>query len=97
MTEDQKYIFITGGASGLGREVGRYFADKGWFVGIADVNIDGMAETAAMLPAGQSSLHKLDVTDRAQWTAAIADFAKITGGKLHVLFNNAGVGTGGAI
>jgi NAD(P)-dependent dehydrogenase (short-subunit alcohol dehydrogenase family) len=97
MTNDQKCIFITGGASGLGKEVGRYFAGKGWFVGIADVNDDGMAETAAMLPAGQSSLHKLDVTDRAQWTAAVAEFAKITGGRMDVLFNNAGIGTGGAI
>jgi NAD(P)-dependent dehydrogenase (short-subunit alcohol dehydrogenase family) len=94
---NQKCIFITGGASGLGREVARYFADKGWFVGIADVNDDGMAETAAMLPTGQSSLHRLDVTDRAQWSAVMADFAKITGGQMHVLFNNAGIGTGGAI
>ena len=41
----QKSIFITGGASGLGREVGRYFAGKGWFVGIADIN----GEEAAVL------------------------------------------------
>ena len=92
-----KSIFITGGASGLGREVARFFAAKGWFVGIADVNEAGMAETAAMLPAGQSSTHKLDVTDRAQWKAAIADFAKHTGGQMTVLFNNAGIGTGGPI
>lgn len=92
-----KSIFITGGASGLGREVARHFAAKGWFVGIADVNGAGMAETAAMLPAGQSSIHKLDVTDRAQWKAAIADFAKHTGGQMTVLFNNAGIGTGGPI
>lgn len=92
-----KSIFITGGASGLGREVARYFAAKGWFVGIADVNEAGMAETAAMLPAGQSSIHKLDVTDRTQWKAAIADFAKHTGGHMTVLFNNAGIGTGGPI
>ena len=92
-----KSIFITGGASGLGREVARFFAAKGWFVGIADVNEAGMAETAAMLPAGQSTIHKLDVTDRAQWKAAIADFAKHTGGQMTVLFNNAGIGTGGPI
>ena len=65
-----KSIFITGGASGLGREVAKFFSAKGWFVGLADVNETGMAETAAMLPAGQSSVHKLDVTDRGQWAAA---------------------------
>ncbi len=93
----QKTIFITGGASGLGREVGRYFAEKGWFVGIADVNDKGMAETAALLPEGQSSIHRLDVTDRAQWRQAVADFGAITGGVMTVLFNNAGIGEGGAI
>jgi NADP-dependent 3-hydroxy acid dehydrogenase YdfG len=93
----QKTIFITGGASGLGREVGRYFADKGWFVGIADVNEKGMAETATLLPEGQSSTHRLDVTDRAQWAKAVSEFDAITGGTMTVLFNNAGIGEGGAI
>ncbi len=93
----QKAIFITGGASGLGREVGRYFAAQGWFVGIADVNDKGMAETAALLPEGQSSIHKLDVTDRAQWKQAVSEFGAITGGTMNVLFNNAGIGEGGAI
>ncbi len=93
----QKTIFITGAASGLGREVGRYFAEQGWFVGIADINEKGMAETAGQLPEGQSSIHRLDVTDRAQWKQAVADFGAITGGTMTVLFNNAGIGEGGAI
>ncbi|MGI9287075.1 MAG: SDR family oxidoreductase [Pseudomonadales bacterium] len=93
----QKTIFITGGASGLGREVARHFASKAWFVGIADINEAGLAETAAMLPEGMSSTHRLDVTDRAQWKAVVADFAKQTDGQMTVLFNNAGVGSGGPI
>tara|TARA_R110001606_G_scaffold88649_2_gene199623 strand:- start:12830 stop:13663 length:834 start_codon:yes stop_codon:yes gene_type:complete len=93
----QKAIFITGGASGLGREVGRYFAEQGWFIGIADINDKGMAETAALIPEGQSSIHKLDVTDRGQWKQAVSEFGAITGGKMNVLFNNAGIGEGGAI
>jgi NAD(P)-dependent dehydrogenase (short-subunit alcohol dehydrogenase family) len=97
MSEQRKSIFITGGASGLGREVARYFAGKGWFVGIADVNDAGSAETAAMLPAGQSSQHHLDVTNREEWKTALADFVTHTGGTVDVLFNNAGIGTGGAI
>jgi NAD(P)-dependent dehydrogenase (short-subunit alcohol dehydrogenase family) len=84
MADAAKSIFITGAASGLGREVARYFANVGWFVGLADVNEAGLSETAQLLPPGMSSTHKLDVTDRAQW-------------KMTVLFNNAGIGTGGPI
>lgn len=93
----QKSIFITGGASGLGREVARYFAGKGWFIGIADINDAGMAETAKLLPEGQSSIHRLDVTDRANWKSAVSEFGDITGGTMNVLFNNAGIGEGGPI
>lgn len=94
---EQKYIFITGGASGIGREVARYFAQRGWFVGLADVNVKGMEETAAMLPAGMSSIHELDVRSRVQWSAALEAFTEGSGGKLNVLFNNAGVGIGGTL
>lgn len=93
----QKSMFVTGGASGLGREVARHFAGKGWFIGIADIDEAGMAETAKMLPEGQSSLHVLDVTDRGQWKSTVAEFTAITGGQMNVLFNNAGIGNGGPI
>ncbi|MEM1133186.1 MAG: SDR family oxidoreductase [Pseudomonadota bacterium] len=93
----QKSIFITGGASGLGREVGRYFGERGWFVGLADINADGLAESAALIPDGQSSTHILDVTNREQWKSVVAEFAEKTGGTMHVLFNNAGIGSGGPI
>ncbi len=91
----QKSIFITGGASGIGRAVAQHFAAKGWRVGLADVNEAGMAETAALLPDGQSSCHRLDVRSREDWRAALAAFVALTGGRLDVLFNNAGVARGG--
>ncbi|KPF75423.1 short-chain dehydrogenase [Blastomonas sp. AAP25] len=94
---DTKYIFITGGASGIGREVAKYFAQRGWFVGLADVNMKGMDETAAMLPAGMAATYMLDVRSREQWTAALEAFTEASDGKLHVLFNNAGVGIGGLL
>ncbi len=92
-----KAIFITGGASGIGRAVAHYFGERGWFVGLADVNEPGMAETAQGLQEGRYSIHRLDVTDRDEWKRALADFGAKTGGRLDVLFNNAGIGIGGPI
>jgi NAD(P)-dependent dehydrogenase (short-subunit alcohol dehydrogenase family) len=97
MTAAQKSIFITGAASGLGREVARFFTAKGWFAGLADINDAGLSETAAMLPEGSFSIHQLDVTNRAQWSDALAAFDRAAGGRLDVLFNNAGIGTGGPV
>ena len=90
-----KTIFITGGASGIGRAVAARFGSQGWFVGLADVNEGGMRETAALVPAEMSSLHKLDVRDRAAWDDALAACAKASGGRIDVVFNNAGIPLGG--
>ncbi|MET3712356.1 NAD(P)-dependent dehydrogenase (short-subunit alcohol dehydrogenase family) [Sphingomonas trueperi] len=91
----QQAIFITGGASGIGRAVAVLFAQRGWRVGLADVNAAGLAETLAMLPAGSATTHQLDVRDRDQWVVALADFAAASGGRMDVLFANAGIGTSG--
>lgn len=94
---DSKTIFITGGASGIGRAVAQYFGERGWFVGLADVNDAGMEETAAGLSQGQFSIHHLDVTDRGQWNQAVESFSERTQGRMDVLFNNAGIGIGGPL
>jgi NAD(P)-dependent dehydrogenase (short-subunit alcohol dehydrogenase family) len=51
--DGRKAIFITGGASGIGKATALHFARKGWFVGLADVNEAGLAETVKLLPEGQ--------------------------------------------
>ena len=90
-----KAIFITGGGSGIGRATARLFADRGWFIGLADVNEAALAETATMLPIGRSSTHRMDVRDRTHWQAALDAFAIVSGGRMDILFNNAGVAGGG--
>lgn len=92
---ERKAIFISGGGSGIGQATARLFAGRGWLVGIGDINEAGMAETAAMLPQGMCSSHRLDVCEREQWARALADFTQVSGGRLDMLFNNAGVGYGG--
>lgn len=90
-----KAIFITGAGSGIGQATARYFAARGWFVGLADINSQSVDETAASLTIGQFSRHVMDVRDRDQWASSLRDFHSASGGQIDVLFNNAGIGTSG--
>lgn len=89
-------IFITGGGSGIGRATAQLFAARGWRVGLADVNGEGLAETRALLPAGTAKTYRMDVRDRDAWAASLEAFVG-RAGRLDVLHNNAGVGTGGPL
>jgi NAD(P)-dependent dehydrogenase (short-subunit alcohol dehydrogenase family) len=91
----RKAIFITGAASGMGLETARLFAGEGWFVGGYDVNAAGLEALKGELGADNCIVQALDVTDRDAYRAAIEAFGVATGGKMDVLFNNAGIGRGG--
>ena len=95
MAQSSKSIFITGGASGIGRGIAVRFANEGWLVGLGDLNAGGMAETQAMLPEGRCHSYALDVTDAAQWKDVLSDFAREAGGAINTLANNAGLPSGG--
>jgi NAD(P)-dependent dehydrogenase (short-subunit alcohol dehydrogenase family) len=91
----RKSIFITGAASGMGRETARLFSERGWFVGGYDVDAAGLKALASELGQGAGVFRPLDVTDSAAYRAELARFAEATEGKLDLLFNNAGIGRGG--
>lgn len=91
----RKSIFITGAASGIGRATARKFAAEGWFVGAFDVNAAGLEALKSELGAANVLARTLDVTDRADYARALEAFGAETGGKMDVLFNNAGIGRGG--
>lgn len=97
MADPQKSIFVTGAGSGIGRATAQLFAERGWFVGLFDVNSESLEETAATLPEGQRISMAFDVRDRSGWARAVEAFGQATNRRMHVLFNNAGVGRGGWI
>jgi len=88
-------IFITGAASGMGREAAKLFASKGWLVGATDVNVDGLKTLQQELGSENVWTSKLDVTSKGDFDAAIAAFGEKSGGRLDVMFNNAGIGESG--
>lgn len=95
--ETRRSIFISGGGSGIGREIAFHFGRNGWFVGIGDINAQGMDETLGLIEGGFKYAHKLDVRDRKAWDEALDGFSIATGGRIDVVVNNAGIGTGGPI
>ena len=93
----RKSIFITGAASGIGRETALLFAEKGWFVGGYDVNADGLDALRQDMGADNGIFATLDVTSAPAFRAAVDTFGKATGGTLDLMHNNAGIGTGGLL
>ncbi|GBF58045.1 diacetyl reductase [(S)-acetoin forming] [Candidatus Phycosocius bacilliformis] len=91
----RKTIFITGAGSGIGRATALHFAQRGWYCGLYDVNAAGLAETAAHMPVDSFCTGTFDVRDRHGWSNAVSQFGDATGGRMHVLFNNAGIGKHG--
>lgn len=87
---DNKVYLISGGARGLGGAQARGLVAEGARVVIGDVLDDAGRALAAELGAACTYQH-LDVTDEAQWAAAVAVAEAM--GPLHGLVNNAGVYT----
>jgi NAD(P)-dependent dehydrogenase (short-subunit alcohol dehydrogenase family) len=94
-TASRKAIFITGAASGMGRETAKLFASKGWFVGASDVNYEGLQTLQQEIGSENCLIRKLDVTAKPDFDAALAEFGAKSGGRLDLMFNNAGIGESG--
>jgi NADP-dependent 3-hydroxy acid dehydrogenase YdfG len=84
-------IFITGAASGIGRETALLFARRGWRVGAVDVDEAGLARLADDLGEERCLTGRLDVRDIAAYRERIAAFGAWTGGRMDALFNCAGI------
>jgi NAD(P)-dependent dehydrogenase (short-subunit alcohol dehydrogenase family) len=91
----RKSIFITGAASGMGRETAKLFHAKGWFVGAYDLNMDGLQTLEQELGSDNCRIARLDVTSKSDFDTAVAAFGAETDGKMDMLHSNAGIGEAG--
>ena len=82
-------ILISGAASGIGAATARLFHQRGWQVGLLDINASALADLAAEL--GGAWHQALDVSDAEAVAAALAAFTEGSKGRLRLLFNCAGI------
>lgn len=96
---DGSVAVITGGGSGIGRALATRFADEGMRVVLADVDLAGLATVADRIADTHGTDRVLAVPTDVRDPDAVAALAAATVehfGAVHVVCNNAGVGSGGA-
>ena len=91
-TLEGRVALVTGGASGIGRQIGEQLAQEGAHVVLADKDGPGAERSAVALVAQGLSAEGVscDVTSEAQINQAI-DSTIAAHGKLDILVNNAGL------
>jgi len=97
-----KIAVITGGGTGMGRELARQLSAQGCHVAMCDVSSENMDETVALCQADapmgtRVTTFVADVSQEAQ-LVAFAEAVKADHSTEHInlLFNNAGIGGGGS-
>jgi NAD(P)-dependent dehydrogenase (short-subunit alcohol dehydrogenase family) len=99
-----KIAVITGGGTGMGRELARQLVAEGCNVAMCDVSAAAMAETKRLceverLPQGlRITTHIADVSIEQQLLRFRDELAEQQAtDRIHLLFNNAGIGGGGSL
>lgn len=100
-TFEDRIAVVTGGGSGMGRELARQLAAEGCHLALCDLSEETLATTkalcAAETPRVRVTTHLCDVSDERQverFRDAVA--AEHATDCIHLLFNNAGIGGGGS-
>ena len=99
---DGKLAVITGGGTGMGRELARQLSTQGCHVAMCDLSAENMEETVGLCREGapeglRISVFRADVSDEAQMLAFRDDVTeRHATDHIHLLFNNAGISGGGS-
>jgi NAD(P)-dependent dehydrogenase (short-subunit alcohol dehydrogenase family) len=97
-----KLAVVTGGGSGMGRELVRQLAAQGCSVAACDVNVPAVSQTAAMAQADapdgvQVTGHACDVSDEAQVLRFRDELLEAhASDHVDLVFSNAGIGGAGS-
>jgi NAD(P)-dependent dehydrogenase (short-subunit alcohol dehydrogenase family) len=99
-----KIAVVTGGGTGMGRELARQLVAEGCNVAMCDISTEAMAETKRLcevekLPQGlRVTTHVADVSIEDQLKRFRDELAEQQAtDMIHLLFNNAGIGGGGSL
>jgi NAD(P)-dependent dehydrogenase (short-subunit alcohol dehydrogenase family) len=96
-----KIAVVTGGGTGMGRELVCQLIAAGAHVAMCDVSEDNMAETqslASKLGAGRLTSHRCDVSNEQDVLRFRDEVAQQHGTQhINLLFNNAGIAGGGSV
>lgn len=84
-----KSVFITGGTTGIGAELAKYYVEKGWKVGVCGRDKLKFEESFTHLRES-ISFYQVDVANRDEVKNAIKEFSGPIG--LDLLIANAGIG-----
>lgn len=88
-----KIAIVTGGGSGIGREICKQFAEEGCVaLAIFDINLDGAEETKTIIGNGGTKVfaYKVDVGVMGDVQSATDQFVVDAGGSPDILVNNVG-------
>jgi NADP-dependent 3-hydroxy acid dehydrogenase YdfG len=86
-----RFAIVTGAAAGIGRATTDLLVAAGWRVGAFDLDEASLAALVAAHRENRILPKQFDVTDATAWTEAVTGFARWSGGRLHLLVNNAGI------
>ena len=96
---DKKIALVTGAAQGLGAAIASMLANEGAIVALSDIKIDGARDVASEInsehPDSAIAIEQ-DVADEAGWRKVLQRVTSDLGG-LHILVNNAGIGSIGSV